>query len=96
MPFQPRPGARRENVERYIKRLQQLEEIACGFRGVQKAYAIQAGRELRVIINSHKIRDDALPKLARDIARRIEDEVAYPGEVKVTTIREMRQQAVAR
>ena len=91
-----RPGARRENVERYLKRLQQLEEIACGFRGVQKAYAIQAGRELRVIINSHKMRDDALPKLARDIARRIEDEVAYPGEVKVTTIRETRQQAVAR
>ena len=91
-----RPGARRENVERYLKRLQELEEIACGFRGVQKAYAIQAGRELRVIINSHKMRDDGLPKLARDIARRIEDEVAYPGEVKVTTIRETRQQAVAR
>ena len=96
MRFPPRPGARRENVERYLKRLQQLEEIACGFRGVQKAYAIQAGRELRVIINSHKMRDDGLPKLARDIARRIEDEVAYPGEVKVTTIRETRQQAVAR
>jgi len=91
-----RPGARRENVERYIKRLQQLEDIACGFKGVTKAYAIQAGRELRVIINGHTLADNVLAKTARSIARRIEDEVAYPGEVKVTLIRETRQSAVAR
>ncbi|TVR15289.1 MAG: ribonuclease Y [Planctomycetota bacterium] len=91
-----RPGARRENVERYIKRLEQIEDIACTFTGVMKAYAIQAGREVRVIVDGHKLTDDALPKLARSIARRIEDEVAFPGEVRVTTIRETRQTAVAR
>lgn len=91
-----RPGARRENVERYIKRLQQLEDIACSFKGVMKSYAIQAGRELRVIVNSSMLEDNALKKVARDIARRVEDEVAYPGEVKVTLIRETRTAAVAR
>ncbi|TVR40377.1 MAG: ribonuclease Y [Planctomycetota bacterium] len=91
-----RPGARRENVERYIKRLEQIEDIACAFDGVMKAYAIQAGREVRVLVDGHKLPDDALPKLARSIARRIEDEVAFPGEVRVTTIRETRQSAVAR
>lgn len=91
-----RPGARRENVERYIKRLQALEDIACSFKGVKKSYAIQAGRELRVIVNGHTLDDQILPKTARAIARRIEDEVAYPGEVKVTVIRETRQTAVAR
>ena len=91
-----RPGARRENVERYIKRMQQLEDIACSFKGVMKAYAIQAGRELRVIANSGMLDDNALNKVARDIARRVEDEVAYPGEVKVCLIRETRTAAVAR
>ncbi|MFW5845755.1 MAG: HDIG domain-containing metalloprotein, partial [Planctomycetota bacterium] len=91
-----RPGARRENIERYIKRLQQLEEIAISFDGVMKAYAIQAGRELRVIVNGHNLADNVLSKKARDIARRIEDEVSYPGEVKVTMIRETRASAVAR
>ena len=91
-----RPGARSDNAERYIKRLEQLEDIACSYKGVQKAYAIQAGRELRVIVNGHALPDSELPKVARDIARRIEDEVAYPGEVKVTVIREIRQIAVAR
>jgi ribonuclease Y len=91
-----RPGARRDNVERYIKRLQQLEDIACGFKGVMKAYAIQAGRELRVIVDGHRLPDQGLPKVARDIAREIEDQVAYPGEVRVTLIRETRQTAVAR
>ena len=91
-----RPGARRENVERYIKRLEQLEDIACGYRGVMKAYAIQAGRELRIFVNGNSIPDKGLPKLSRDIARQIEDEVAYPGEVKVTLIRETRQTSVAR
>ncbi len=91
-----RPGARRENVERYIKRLQQLEEIAISFKGVMKAYAIQAGRELRVIVNNHSLSDKELSKHARDIAKRIEGEVAYPGEVKVTMIRETRATATAR
>ena len=91
-----RPGARRENIERYIKRMQQLEDIASSFKGVMKAYAIQAGRELRVIANSSMLDDHALNKVARDIARRVEDEVAYPGEVKVCLIRETRTAAVAR
>ncbi len=91
-----RPGARSESSERYLKRLQQLEDIACSFSGVQKAYAIQAGRELRVIINGHTLADQELPRVAREIARRIEDEVRFPGEVKVTCIRETRQTAVAR
>ena len=91
-----RPGARRENAERYIKRLEQLEDIACCFKGVMKAFAIQAGRELRVIANANIMQDEAMPKTARAIARRIEDEVAYPGEVKVTVIRETRKSAVAR
>lgn len=91
-----RPGARSKNVENYLKRLEQIEDIACAYQGVQKAYAIQAGRELRVIVSGRQIRDDEMPKLAHDIARRIESEVAYPGEVKVTLIREVRQIAVAR
>lgn len=91
-----RPGARRESLERYIKRLEALEDIACSFKGVRKSFAIQAGRELRVIVNEHSLADNVLPKTARSIARRIEDEVAYPGEVKVTVIRESRQTAVAR
>jgi ribonuclease Y len=91
-----RPGARSKNVEGYIKRLEKLEEIACAHHGVQKAYAIQAGRELRVIVSGKDVPDAELPKLARDIARRIEDEVAFPGEVKVTIIRELRHTAVAR
>ncbi len=91
-----RPGARSKNVEGYIKRLEQIEEIACSYKGVQKAYAIQAGRELRVIVSGRDVTDTELPKLARDIARRIEDEVTYPGEVKVTIIRELRHFAVAR
>ena len=91
-----RPGARAENVERHIKRLQQLEDIAVSFKGVQKAYAVQAGRELRVIVNGHTLSDLELPKVAREIARRIESEVQFPGEVKVTVIREMRQIVVAR
>jgi ribonuclease Y len=91
-----RPGARSESSERYLKRLQSLEDIAVSFKGVHKAYAIQAGRELRVIVNGHHLGDAELPKVARDIARRIENEVQFPGEVKVTVIRETRQIAVAR
>ncbi len=91
-----RPGARSQNTENYLKRLTQLETIACQMPGVQKAYAIQAGRELRVIVNGHSVPDLEMPKVARDIARSISDQVAFPGEVKVTLIREMRHIAVAR
>ena len=91
-----RPGARSHDAEKYLKRLEQLEEIATSFPGVQKAYAIQAGRELRVIVNHHTLSDSQVAKVAHDIARRIEGEVTFPGEVKVTVIREMRQMAVAR
>jgi ribonucrease Y len=91
-----RPGARRANMEQYLKRLAQLEDIAVRFPGVQKAYAIQAGRELRVIVNQHTVPDAELAKMGRDITRAIADQVAFPGEVKVTLIRETRHVAVAR
>lgn len=85
-----RPGARRETIEKYIKRLERLEAVATGFEGVKSAYAIQAGREIRVIVDNDRINDDAALKLARDIAKQIEEELSYPGEVKVTLIRENR------
>ncbi len=85
-----RPGARRELLETYIKRLQELENIAHSFKGVQKAYAIQAGREVRVIVDSGKVSDEEAVLLARDIARKIEEEVKFPGVIKVTVIRETR------
>ncbi len=85
-----RPGARRETLERYIKRLEKLEEIASGFKGVQNAYAIQAGREIRVIVDAEKIDDESSMKIARDIANKIEAEMAYPGEIQVTLLREVR------
>ncbi len=85
-----RPGSRRESLERYIKRLQQLEDIAKGFGGVSQAYAIQAGREIRVIVDSEKVDDGISFKMARDIAKRVEEEMTYPGEVKVTVLRELR------
>jgi len=85
-----RPGARRETLEKYIKRLERLEGIAGSFPGVDKAYAIQAGREVRVIVNSDKIGDKDAAKVCRDIAKEIENELSYPGEVKVTLIRETR------
>ena len=85
-----RPGARRETLERYVQRLQKLEEIATGFEGVSQAYAIQAGREVRVIVNAEQVDDRLSGKMARDIAKRIEDEMEYPGEVKVTLVREVR------
>jgi len=85
-----RPGARRETLERYIKRLEKLEEIANGFPGVENTYAIQAGREIRVIVNAAKVSDDAAMKMARDIANKIEGEMAYPGEIQVTLLREVR------
>lgn len=85
-----RPGARRETLERYIKRLEKLEEIATGFSGVENAYAIQAGREIRVIVNANEVDDESAMKVARDIAKKVEDEMTYPGEIQVTLLREVR------
>ena len=85
-----RPGARRETLERYIKRLEKLEEIAGSFKGVENAYAIQAGREIRVIVDAEKVGDEAAMKIARDIAIKIEGEMTYPGEIQVTLLREVR------
>jgi ribonuclease Y len=85
-----RPGARQDTLENYITRLENLEKIATGFEGVEKAYAIQAGRELRIIVNHEKVDDTGAKELARRIARKIEDELKYPGRIKVTTIRETR------
>ena len=85
-----RPGARREVVESYIKRLKELEAMALSYPGVLKTYAIQAGRELRVIVGSEKVSDKDAESLSYDIARKIQDEMTYPGQVKVTVIRETR------
>ena len=91
-----RPGARREIVEAYIKRLNDLEQIAASYEGVTKTYAIQAGRELRVIVGADKIDDKQIEKLSADIARRIQDEMTYPGQVKITVIRETRSVSYAK
>jgi len=85
-----RPGARRETLERYIKRLEKLEEIAGGFKGVENAYAIQAGREIRVIVCAEDVDDESAMKIARDIAKKVEEEMTYPGEIQVTLLREVR------
>ena len=85
-----RPGARRETLESYIKRLQKLEEIADNFKGVEKSFAIQAGRELRIVILPEDVNDDDMTLLARDIAKKIEEELEYPGQIKVNLIRETR------
>ena len=85
-----RPGARRENVENYIKRLQKLEELANEFNGVDKSFAIQAGREIRIMVKPEVISDDQMKLLARDIAKKIEGELEYPGQIKVNLIRESR------
>lgn len=91
-----RPGARREIVEAYIKRLNDLEQIALSYPGVLKTYAIQAGRELRVIVGADKITDEETDKLSNEIARKIQDEMTYPGQVKITVIRETRAVAFAK
>ncbi len=85
-----RPGARREILETYVQRLEKLEELAGGFKGVQKSFAIQAGREIRIIVDSEKIADEQAMWLSKDIARKIEQELTYPGQIKVTVIRETR------
>ena len=85
-----RPGARRESIDNYIKRLENLEAIANKFDGVERTYAIQAGRELRVLVNNEKKSDVDAKILARDIAKKIEDELTYPGKIKITLIRETR------
>lgn len=91
-----RPGARREIVEAYIKRLNDLEQLALSYPGVLKTYAIQAGRELRVIVGADKISDEETDKLSNEIARKIQDEMTYPGQVKITVIRETRAVAFAK
>ena len=85
-----RPGARREDVENYIKRLQKLEEVAGDFEGVEKTFAIQAGREVRIMVKPEAVNDDKMKILARDIAKKIENELDYPGQIKVSVIRESR------
>ena len=85
-----RPGARRETLETYIKRLEQLEKIADSFDGVEKSFAIQAGREIRIIVKPDKINDAQMTLMARDIAKKVEDEMEYPGQIKVNIIRETR------
>ncbi len=91
-----RPGARREILETYVKRLEKLEELASSFKGVQKSFAIQAGREIRVIVDSKKIGDDQAIWLSKDIAKKVESELTYPGQIKVTVIRETRSIEYAR
>lgn len=83
-----RPGARRESLENYIKRLENLEQIANTFDGVDKSFALQAGRELRIMVKPEKISDDKMIVIAREIAMRIESELEYPGEIKVNVLRE--------
>jgi ribonuclease Y len=85
-----RPGARREVVEAYIKRLQDLEQLALSYPGVVKTYAIQAGRELRVIVGAEKVTDEEANSLAYDLSKKIQTEMTYPGQIKITVIRETR------
>ena len=91
-----RPGARRETTTNYIKRLQKLEEISSSFKGVEKCYAIQAGREVRVMVKPEQINDAQTVFLAKDIAKKIEQEMEYPGQIKVNVIREWRATEIAK
>ena len=91
-----RPGARREVIESYIKRLKDMESIALSYPGVTKTYAIQAGRELRVIVGSEQVSDQEAESLSVDIAKKIQDEMVYPGQVKITVIRETRSVSFAK
>ncbi|MBS6164017.1 MAG: ribonuclease Y, partial [Clostridiales bacterium] len=85
-----RPGARRENLENYIKRLEKLEEVASSFEGVERCFAIQAGREIRIMVKPDVITDDKMILLAKDICKKIENDLEYPGQIKVNIIRESR------
>jgi ribonuclease Y len=91
-----RPGARREIMQQYIQRIKDLETLAMSYNGVEKAYAIQAGRELRVIVEADKVSDAESDKLSFEMAQRIQTEMVYPGQIKVTVIREKRAVNVAR
>jgi ribonuclease Y len=91
-----RPGARRETLERYVKRMEELEAIASEFAGVEQAFAIQAGRELRVLVSSKDTSDESAAKVCRDIVRAFEERLTYPGEIKVTVLRETRYTEMAR
>ncbi len=91
-----RPGARREVIESYIKRLKGMEDLASSYKGVTKSYAIQAGRELRVIVGAEEVTDEQAARLSTEIAQRIQDEMTYPGQVKITVIRETRSVAIAK
>jgi ribonuclease Y len=91
-----RPGARRETIDLYIKRLEALETVATSFNGVQRAFAIQAGREVRVMVQPEMVDDLGSIHLARDVAKKIEESLQYPGQIKVTVIRETRSVDYAR
>jgi ribonuclease Y len=91
-----RPGARRDTIENYIKRLDTLEEIARGFEGVKQVYAIQAGREVRVLVDPENVNDITAASLAREIAKKIEYTLAYPGQIRVVVIRESRSMEIAK
>ena len=91
-----RPGARRDVLESYVKRVKAMEEIACSFKGVEAAYAIQAGRELRIMTKADQISDLDAHQLAKDVSKRIEAEMQYPGHIKVIVIRETRAVEVAK
>jgi ribonuclease Y len=91
-----RPGARRETLERYVKRMEELESIAAGFSGVEQAFAIQAGRELRVLVSAKETTDETAAKICHDIVKAFEEKLAYPGEIKVTVLRETRHVEIAR
>jgi ribonuclease Y len=91
-----RPGARRMQAESYMQRLKELEEVAMAFKGVSKAFAIHAGRELRVMVESERVNDAEASTIAFDISQKIQNEMTYPGQVRVTVIREMRAVSVAK